>query len=139
MKDKQLSFFDRPPRNREARLKQDEKDTWDELGFPKESKEERDCILVAIRRARKELTDHAFRVAARISKEKGSVTSPEVLAELKADPEWRDLVAETDPRFMGVVFRRKGCWTRSGYVATGSHGRPVSIWHLYRDPDAPNE
>jgi hypothetical protein len=144
MKDHQLSIFDLPdPEDGEkqmdvasraearskARRKADEIDTWAEWDLEDTEAGERDRILKSIRKRSRELTNHAFEVAARISRERGMVTSTEVLLVLRLDPEWRDIVAEKDARFMGVVFRRN-CWTRMGFDQSGSHGRMVSIWRL---------
>tara|TARA_R110002049_G_scaffold217647_4_gene389073 strand:- start:1799 stop:2248 length:450 start_codon:yes stop_codon:yes gene_type:complete len=142
MKEEQLSIFsdgmlmaveqEKSESNKmtaESRKSLEERETWEEFGMEEQPKNERDRVLKAIRQANRELTNHAFDVAARISRESGIVTSTKVLAELRADPEWRDQVAEKDARFMGVVFRRT-CWTRVGFSQCGSHGRPVSIWRL---------
>jgi len=144
MKDHQLSIFDLPEPEEgekhmdvasraaarsEARSAADERDTWAEWDMEDTEAGERDRILKSIRQRSRELTTHAYEVAARISRERGMVTSTEVLAVLRLDPEWRDAVAEKDARFMGVVFRRT-CWTRVGFDQSGSHGRMVSIWRL---------
>lgn len=144
MKDHQLSIFDLPEPEEgekhmdvasraaarsEARREATERDTWAEWDMEDTEAGERDRILKSIRQRSRELTTHAYEVAARISRERGMVTSTEVLAVLRLDPEWRDAVAEKDARFMGVVFRRT-CWTRVGFDQSGSHGRMVSIWRL---------
>ena len=88
----------------------------------------RDQVLDVLEEWRKCLVLEGRSRAVAIARRKGSVTSTEVLAELRADPEWADAVDAVDPRFMGAVFR-KG-WARAGWDTSGSHARPVSRWVL---------
>lgn len=63
--------------------------------------------------------------AIRLAVEHGTVTSPDVVADLKTRGQW---FTGLDPRLMGAVFRRG--WNRTGFVRGGSHGRPVALWEL---------
>jgi len=92
----------------------------------------RDEALKWLTEHRRELVDHAFVVAFRIVHERGTVTSTEVLAEMREDERWRERVDAADRRFMGPVFRKKK-WTRVGWDTTGSHCRPVARWALRED------
>lgn len=98
---------------------------------PPTEPQKRDRALDILRTHRGTLIEAAVAVAVRIATDRGRVTSTEVLAVLRSDPEWRAKVAAADRRFMGPVFRRK-MWRRIGWEATGSHARPVAIWELYR-------
>lgn len=88
----------------------------------------RDQVLDVLEEWRKCLVLEGRSRAVAIARRNGSVTSTEVLAELRADPEWADAVDAVDARFMGAVFR-KG-WARAGWETSGSHARPVSRWVL---------
>lgn len=66
----------------------------------------------------------ATELAIGLARERGSVTSVEVWAELAR----RGHTLDGDPRWMGAVFRRG--WRRVGWDITGSHGRPVARWTL---------
>lgn len=68
-------------------------------------------------------------IARKIAKEKGSVTSTEVL-EILRDELDEEMLIGVDMRFMGAVFRSGKGWIRLGWEATGSHCRPVSRWKL---------
>ena len=120
---------------RGERLAREKRETWESFGLGGMPDNERDKILANFRKSLPELTDHSFRIAVRIAKEKGVVTAPQVAAELRADPEWRDVYAEANPKYMGAIFRRT-CWTKTGqYVNSGSNGRPVPYWSLRSDMD----
>lgn len=88
----------------------------------------RDQVLDVLEEWRKCLVLEAKSRAVRLAKRNGSVTSVEVLDQLRADPEWSTAVDAVDPRFMGAVFR-KG-WRRLGWEPAGSHARPVARWEL---------
>lgn len=63
--------------------------------------------------------------ALRLAREHGTVTSPDVVADLKSRGQW---FTGLDPRLMGAVFQRG--WVRVGMVRGGSHGRPVALWEM---------
>ena len=87
----------------------------------------RDHALSLLEQHRADLIQRGRQIALELCRRNGSVTSPEVLDQLRA--EMPDKVDEVDPRFMGPVFSGDG-WERSGYVPQGSHARPVSVWKL---------
>ena len=90
--------------------------------------DKRDEALDSLEAARDELIAVAKSIAYQLAREHGTVTSPQVIAEMKRLG-WGDRLAEVDLRFMGVVFRRG--WQRKGWATGkegGSHARPVAIW-----------
>tara|TARA_R110002012_G_scaffold79008_2_gene201226 strand:- start:448 stop:897 length:450 start_codon:yes stop_codon:yes gene_type:complete len=120
---------------RGERLAREKRETWESFGLGGMPDNERDKILANFRKSLPDLTDQSFRIAARIAREKGVVTAPQVAAELRADPDWRDAYASANPKYMGAIFRRS-CWTKTGqYVNSGSNGRPVPYWSLRSDID----
>ena len=106
-----------------------------QLGLPLDPEAaERDRVLDRFEWTRVSLVAHAREIARDICAEKGTVTSTEVMAMLRAvakiDPGLaREL--EADPRWMGAVFRGEG-WTRVGWTPSGSHKRPVAVWKRRR-------
>lgn len=97
--------------------------------FSDEEEKKLEQALVKLRKSRGSLIAEAYVIAVRIAKEKGRVTSTEVLRELRSHPELGPVAREKDARFMGPVFRR-GEWECIGREATGSHKRDVRIWKL---------
>ena len=87
----------------------------------------RDVALALFENYRSTLVDAARDIAIDLADQQGKVTSPQVLAVLREHPELGNVVESVDRRFMGAVFRSK-CWERIGWIATGSHRRPVSVW-----------
>lgn len=73
------------------------------------------------------IVDEAFRLAKAYAVMNGTVTSTIVFQLLRQFPEWSEQLEDTDPRFMGAVFRKKG-WEEVGQIKSGSHGRRVPIW-----------
>lgn len=72
---------------------------------------------------RPELLDKARKVAVRLARKNGYVTSTQVLSHL-------DVPEGVDKRFMGAVFGKKRGWKMVGFDRTGSHRRPVAVWRL---------
>lgn len=68
-----------------------------------------------------DLLTQARRVAKRLARKNGYVTSTQVLSHL-------DVPEDVDKRFMGQVFGKSRGWRRVGFEKTGSHGRPVTVW-----------
>lgn len=87
--------------------------------------QKRDEALDKLEKARTDLLVYGRRVADALVRAQGTVTSIDVLAQLRR--EGYDVDA-FDKRWIGAVFRRG--WVRVGYEATGSHGRPVARWAL---------
>jgi hypothetical protein len=85
----------------------------------------RDRALDLLEKHRGDLVAVARSVANRIAIRNGTVTSPEVLAEMRAIG-LGDALDTVDRRFMGCVFRTG--WKRVGYSPEGSHKRPVAVW-----------
>lgn len=86
----------------------------------------RDAALDAIALSKPEVIAIARQTAVRLATENGTVTSTQVLADMRKRGH---TFYQHDPRFMGCVFRRG--WKRVGYDSTGaSHGRPCSVWKL---------
>lgn len=85
----------------------------------------RDEVLDRLAASRATLIEIASRIARRLCQEQGQVTSTDVFREMRDD--YRELMADVDPRWMGAVFRKRG-WRCLGYRQDGSHGRPVPIW-----------
>lgn len=95
---------------------------------PEQTEEQkRDAVLDRMEITRADLISIARMTARDIAAENGTVTSPEVFAQMKADGYGPDLSA-CDPRWMGAVFRRG--WKRVGWESGGSHGRPVARWEV---------
>lgn len=88
-------------------------------------REKRDDVLDALASCREQAVSLAREAAREIVRRHGTVTSPEVLALLRARGHG-PLLDSIDRRFMGVVFN-KG-WERAGWASTGSHARPVAVW-----------
>ena len=89
---------------------------------------ERDAALKAITAKNRDLIDKARDTALKLCKRLGSVTSTQVFEEMmKTGPEVKEAIKASDKRWMGAVFRAK-TWSRAGWSAGGSHGRPVSVW-----------
>lgn len=97
-----------------------------ELFDLKVERRKRDAALDLLDKRRAELIARAHQIATYFCRENGTVTSPQVIAELKK--EGAPGLDEVDPRFMGAVFRAGRGWRRIGYRAAGSHARPVSVW-----------
>lgn len=91
--------------------------------------EARERALDALEQHRPALVAIAYETARRIAVEHGKVTSPEVLAALRAQGHGEAIDA-VDRRFMGAVFRASRGWRRVGWVSTGSHRRPVAVWEI---------
>ena len=87
--------------------------------------EQRDAALDMLAKKRAEVVAIARAVAEEIAAREGTVTSPQVLAEMRARGHG-DLLDAVDRRFMGVVFRLG--WVASGHAQTGSHKRSVPVW-----------
>jgi hypothetical protein len=96
---------------------------------PGEQARARDSALDLIEAHRADLVGLSRFVAVELCQRNGSVTGPDVFAELH-ERGLSELLKHKDPRFMGAVFR-KG-WIRIGQTNSGSHRRPVSIWALRR-------
>lgn len=88
----------------------------------------RDHALELFETHRSDLVLAAKAIAEQIAREKGRVTSPEIITILRRS-ELAARIDEVDRRFMGAVFRGPA-WKRIGFESTGSHKRPVSIWRL---------
>jgi hypothetical protein len=95
--------------------------------------DERESVLDLLGRVRARLVGEAHQDALRLVRARGTVTSPEVLEEMRRrgfGPE----IDRVDTRFMGCVFRDNKTWERSGWLlgrsSPGSHSRPVAIWRL---------
>jgi hypothetical protein len=86
---------------------------------------ERDEALEKLEEHRGELVAEAFKLAHAIMH--GTVTSTIVFQLMRQFPELAEKLDDVDPRFMGVVFRKKG-WEEVGMIKSGSHGRRVPIW-----------
>jgi hypothetical protein len=89
----------------------------------------RDRALDLLEEKRSGLVSIAREIALRIAKEKGRVTSSEVISALR-DSGYGDAIDRVDKRFMGAVFRSNKGWSRIGFENAGSHRRPISIWRL---------
>lgn len=74
------------------------------------------------------LTQIAKVLASEIAACEGTVTGPQVAAELRrlGIYDSNDPADPRDARFMGAVFRRG--WVQVGTSRTGSHNRTVPIW-----------
>lgn len=72
-----------------------------------------------------DLIHEAKQAAMRVAQQRGTVTSTQVLDDMRANGLAKQLQG-VDLRFMGAVFRSG--WVRVGYTNTGSHKRPVSVW-----------
>jgi hypothetical protein len=102
----------------------------DQLGFkfnPTAERRKRDRALDLLEGSRGAIVEAAHSVALELCETTGRVTSPDVLAELKARG-FDELLEGVDPRFMGAVFRAGRGWRRLGFENKGSHARPVSVW-----------
>lgn len=86
----------------------------------------RDAALDLFETFRPQLLAEARTIALQFAKEKGRVTSSEVIERMVA--KFPQAMASVDHRFMGGVFR--GGWERIGFEPSGSHCRPVSVWKL---------
>ena len=100
------------------------------IDYQRAQAQERDAAIDSLRRFRSDLIAQADAIARRLAISHGTVTSTQVLAEMRSDPNLRQRVDAVDCRFMGPVFRQK-CWVRVGWEPSGSHCRPVSVWRLY--------
>lgn len=96
---------------------------------PRTEREKRDDVLDALAECRARAVALAREAAVAIERERGSVTSPQVLARLR-ERGHGPLLDSIDRRFMGVVFNRG--WERVGWENAGSHARPVAVWRRSR-------
>lgn len=80
--------------------------------------------FVAPSRAKGQLIAIATKYLWQILRRKGTVTSVEVLARMRASG--IDMSGH-DPRWIGHAFRDAGL-KRVRFARIGSHGRPVSVW-----------
>jgi len=89
----------------------------------------RDRALDQLEAARADLVPAARAIAVELGAGGASVTSPQVLVELRKRG-WGAELDAVDLRFMGAVFRAG--WERVGWVtgkaSPGSHARPVAVW-----------
>ena len=109
-KQAQLPLFGRPSPRQEAQL---------------------DEVLERLKAYRARLIAIGNHTAERLARERGRVTSVEVLNHMYKDPHTAVLMDQVDPRWIGVVFARKPeIWEHIGYERTGSHTRPVAVWRL---------
>lgn len=97
-----------------------------------EEREKRDRALRLHEEKRDALVSLAYCIAVKLAKQHGTVTAPQVFAELAQDPRAVEMMAGKDPRWMGAVFRKGKGWRRVGWTEGGSHGRPVAIWERAR-------
>lgn len=89
----------------------------------------RDHALGTLEATRADLLAKARTIAWALAGTDGTVTSPDVVAEMRQQGYGAELDA-VDLRFLGAVFR---CgWERAGWVtgraSPGSHARPVAVW-----------
>ncbi len=93
----------------------------------------RDVGLARTGGANHDLIVIAQKIARKIAKANGTVSSPEVWSELwdlaANDDGLKSRLEEADPRWMGVVFVHRQ-WRRLRWDSKGSHKRPVSVWEL---------
>lgn len=86
-----------------------------------------DQFTLPLERRWPELTKRLRAVALQLAREKGEITADDVH---QAHP----IPAGVDGRIMGVVFKDKGVWRKTGrYIPTSrksAHGRPVPVWAL---------
>jgi hypothetical protein len=92
---------------------------------PTTEEEKRDAVLDHLASLRADLVRLAREAALRLAHANGSVTSSDVLRELRATGHG-PAIDSVDRRFMGVVFRDG--WERTGWVPDGSHSRPIAVW-----------
>lgn len=90
-----------------------------------EQRQGRDSALDRLEGTRSDLIAVADRIARRLVRENGVVTSSDVFREMRASGFQLD---GYDPRWMGAVFRTGKGWRKIGYTPDGSHSRPVAIW-----------
>lgn len=90
--------------------------------------EQRDMVLERHRHQRRMLIHIAEGIALELARAHGSVSSPEVLREMRARG-WGPHLADIDGRFMGAVMLPSRGWRRTGELdRTGSRARPVPRW-----------
>ncbi len=93
----------------------------------KQQEAERKLAEKRLRDARAELIALARTAATHLANRNGTVTSPQVVKELRRRG-YGPLLDKVDRRLMGPVFR--GGFRRVGYANEGSHGAAVSVWEL---------
>ena len=92
----------------------------------------RDAALDRHRSRHASLIVAATTFALRLAHMHGSVTSPEVLAAMRAEG-WGDELDTANGRWMGSVLSPRCGWERTGeWVAQGSKARLVPRWRLKR-------
>ena len=66
-------------------------------------------------------------IAHAIANRNGSVSCPEALRAMRAEPDGAAMLEGLDPRFAGALFRERG-WVKRGTDNSGSHGRTCQRW-----------
>ncbi len=95
---------------------------------PRSGAEARDEVLNELSRSRAELIAAGTEAAFSIWRQNGSVTSVEVMAQLRENPALALMLKACDPRWIGNVLLPSKGWKKLGYVAKGSRGRPIPEW-----------
>ncbi len=92
-----------------------------------EEAQKRDRALDLLEQTKGNLIVIAKQIADELADKNGTTSGPEVMAVMKIRLKDNKEFQNSDPRFMGAVFRTSR-WERAGHRSIGSHRQLVSIW-----------